>query len=289
MAVLVDKNTKIMVQGITGTQASFHIQRAINYGTKIVAGVVPNKSDDSYLGVPLFSTVKEAKEKTGANASIIFVPAKFAKSAILEAIEAKLDLVVVITSGIPVNDMMKIRQELARSKTILIGPNTPGIITPKEAYMGIFPDNIHKSGKIGIISRSSTLTYEVILEINKAGFGESTVVGLGDDLIVGCGFNEIIEKFNQDKKTSAIVLIGGIGGNYEIEAARLYQQTKKIKPVIALMIDDPTTLSDNKGLAPEILCRGITTLAEKRKKMEDSGMIVIDNISALNDELAKIC
>lgn len=289
MAVLVDKNTKIMVQGITGTQASFHIQRAINYGTKIVAGVVPNKSDDSYLGVPLFSTVKEAKEKTGANASIIFVPAKFAKSAILEAIEAQLDLVVVITSGIPVNDMMKIRQELACSKTILIGPNTPGIITPKEAYMGIFPDNIHKSGKIGVISRSSTLTYEVILEINKAGFGESTVVGLGDDLIVGCGFNEIIEKFNQDKKTSAIVLIGGIGGNYEIEAARLYQQTKKIKPVIALMIDDPTTLSDNKGLAPEILCRGITTLAEKRKKMEDSGMIVIDNISALKDELAKIC
>ena len=158
MAVLVDKNTKIMVQGITGTQASFHIQRAINYGTKIVAGVVPNKSEDSYLGVPLFGTVKEAKEKTGANASIIFVPAKFAKSAILEAIDAELNLIVAITSGIPVNDMMKIRQKLAHSKTILIGPNTPGIITPKEAYMGIFPDNMHKSGRVVIISRCFTLT-----------------------------------------------------------------------------------------------------------------------------------
>jgi len=288
MAILVNKLTRIMVQGITGTQASFHIQRAINYGTKIVAGVVPNKTETSYLGVPLFSTVQEAKEKTNAEASIIFVPAKYAKSAILEAIRAKLRLIVVITSGIPVNDMMEVRKELEHSETILIGPNTPGIITPKEAYMGIFPDSIHQSGNIGIISRSSTLTYEVILEINKTGFGESTVVGLGDDFIIGSGFFEIIKEFNDDKKTKAIVLISGIGGNYEIEAARLYREIKKKKPIIVLLTEDFTSLSDINGLAPEILCHGITTATEKKKQLEAAGMIVVDNIAQLRNELLKL-
>lgn len=288
MSVLVNKQTRIMVQGITGTQASFHIQRAINYGTKIVAGVVPNKTEKSYLGVPLFNTVQEAKDKTNAEASIIFVPAKFAKSAVLEAIRAKLRLIVIITSGIPVNDMMEIRNELKNSDTILIGPNTPGIITPKEAYMGIFPDNIHQSGNIGIISRSSTLTYEVILEINKTGLGESTVVGLGDDFIIGSGFSKIINEFNEDKKTKAIVLIGGIGGNYEIEAARLYQTLKKKKPVIALLTEDITSLSDVNGLAPEILCHGITTATEKKTQMEAAGIVVVDNIAELRSELLKI-
>lgn len=288
MAVLVNKKTKIMVQGITGTQASFHIQRAINYGTKIVAGVVPNKTEDMHLGVPVFSTVAEAKEKTGAEASIIFVPAKFAKSAILEAIRANLRLIVVITSGIPVNDMIEIRRELENSQAILIGPNTPGVITPQEAYMGIFPDNIHQSGDIGIISRSSTLTYEVILEINKTGLGESTVIGLGDDFIIGTGFFKLIKEFNEDKKTKAIVLIGGIGGNYEIEAARLYQSLKKKKPVIVLLTEDIMPLSGDKGLAPEILCHGITTSAEKKKQMESAGMIVVDNIYDLKNELLKL-
>lgn len=288
MAVLVDKNTKVMVQGITGTQASFHIQRTIKYGTNIVAGVVPNKKEDFYLGVPVFSTVKEAKEKTGANASVIFVPAKFAKSAILEAIHAGLELVVVITSGIPVNDMMEIRHELKNSKTLLIGPNTPGIITPKQAYMGIFPDNIHQSGDIGIISRSSTLTYEVVLEMNRSGFGETTVVGLGDDFIIGSGFTEIIKAFNKDKKTKAIVLIGGIDGNYEVEVAQLYAQMPNEKPIIALIVEDAANLSRDTGLAPDILCRGITTVAEKKKLLEDSGMIVVDNLSDLIKQLVKL-
>ncbi len=288
MAVLVNKKTKIMVQGITGTQASFHIQRAINYGTRIVAGVVPNKTEDMHLGVPVFSTVREAKEKTGAEASIVFVPAKFAKSAIWEAIRADLKLVVVITSGIPVNDMIEIRQELEKSQTILIGPNTPGVITPQEAYMGIFPDNIHQTGDIGIISRSSTLTYEVILEINKTGLGESTVIGLGDDFIIGTGFFRIIKEFNEDKKTKAIVLIGGIGGNYEIEAARLYQTLKKKKPVIVLLTEDIMPLSGDNGLAPEILCHGITTAAEKKKQLEAAGMIVADSIFDLKNELLKL-
>lgn len=288
MAVLVDKNTKVLVQGITGTQASFHIPRSIQYGTHVVAGVVPNKKDDKHLGIPLFSTVKEAKEKTGATASVVFVPAKYAKSAILEAIEAKLDLVVAITSGIPVNDMMEIRQALKNSQTILIGPNTPGIITPQEAYMGTFPNNIHKSGNIGIISRSSTLTYEVVLEINKAGFGESTVVGLGDDLIIGTGYNEIIQKFNQDTKTKAIVLISGSNGNHEVEFARKYQHTNQEKPVIALMIDKPLSFSENDSLASEILCGGVTSFAEKKQMLKNSAIIVVDTLSDLVNVLAKL-
>ena len=288
MAVLVTKQTKIMVQGITGTQASFHVQRALNYGTKIVAGVVPNKKDSTHLGLPLFNTVKEAKEATGANASIVFVPAKFAKSAILEAIDAELELVVVITSGIPVNDMMEIKHHLANSKTVLIGPNTPGVITPDEAYMGIFPDNIHKSGNIGIVSRSSTLTYEVVLEINAVGYGESTVVGLGDDFILGSGFIDIIERFNKDKKTKAIVLIGGIGGNYELEIADLYKKIKNKKPVIALIINDTTSLSNVDGIASEIICRGVTTIEEKKNFLKEAGMTVVDSISMLKEELNKL-
>ena len=265
MAVLVNKNTKIMVQGITGTQASFHIQRAMKYGTRIVAGVVPNKNESSYLGVPLFGTVQEAKDKTGAEASIVFVPAKYAKTA-----------------------MMEIKHELQQSSTILIGPNTPGVITPQEAYMGIFPDSIHKGGNIGIISRSSTLTYEVVLEINKAGFGESTVIGLGDDVILGTSFVEIIKQFNNDEDTKAIILIGGIGGNYEIEAAEFYMAQNKKKPIIALILDDPTPLSDNKGLAPEILCRGITTAEDKKSILRKAGMIVVDDINLLKDELMQL-
>lgn len=288
MAVLVDKKTKVMVQGITGTQASFHIQRAIKYGTNIVAGVVPSKKEDFYLGVPVFDNVKEAKKKTGANASIVFVPAKSAKDAILEAIHAELELVVVITSGIPVSDMMEIKHELEHSKTMLIGPNTPGIITPKEAYMGIFPDNIHKSGNIGIISRSSTLTYEVVLEMNQAGFGETSVVGLGDDFIIGTNFMEIIKKFNEDDKTKAIVLIGGIGGNYEIETAYLYAEIPNRKPIIALMVEDTLPIPKDTDFASDILCRGITTHEEKKNLLESSGMIVVDNLSDLTKELSKL-
>jgi len=240
------------------------------------------------LGIPVFNTVKEAKEKTGALASIVFVPAKFAKSAILEAIDAELELIVVITSGIPVNDMLEIRHRLVDSKTLLIGPNTPGIITPQEAYMGIFPDNIHKLGNIGIISRSSTLTYEVVLEINNAGFGESTVVGLGDDYVIGTGFIDLIQRFNKDKKTKAIVLIGGEDGNYEIEAARQYKKIATQKPVISLMIENPLPLTSDSDMATDIICNGITTFEEQKKLLSDSGMIVVDSLSDLIKELSKL-
>lgn len=288
MSVLVDKKTKIIVQGITGTQASFHIQRAQKYGTRIVAGVVPNKKEHSYLGVPLFGTVAEAKKYTDAEASLVFVPAKYAKSAILEAIHAEIKLIVVITSGIPVSDMMEIKHALAKLETMLIGPNTPGIITPGIAYMGTFPDNMHKTGNIGVVSRSSTLTYEVVLEINNAGFGESTVVGLGDDFIIGTSFKKILEQFNNDAQTKAVVLIGGIGGNYEVEAADFYKQLMIKKPVIALILDDPTPLSDNKGLAPEIICRGITTAEDKKRILQQAGMIVVDDICSLKEKLQQL-
>ena len=288
MSILVDKKTKVIVQGITGTQASFHIQRAIKYGTNVVAGVVPNKKESSHLGIPLFSTVKEAKKETGANASLIFVPANFAKNAILEAIDAEIETVVIITSGIPVSDMLIVKKALENSKTLLIGPNTPGVMTPKQAYLGIFPDDIQNSGCIGIISRSSTLTYEAIHEINSIGMGESTIVGLGDDFVIGSGFNKLIEKFNEDKKTKAIVLIGGIRGNYELEAAKFYKSLKKKKTIIALIVEDAASLSTEDGLASEIICSGITSVSEKKAILKESGIIVVDSTSQLKEELLKL-
>lgn len=288
MSIIVDKKTKVMVQGITGTQASFHIQRALKYGTKIVAGVVPNKKEKFHLGIPLFSSVKEAKKETGADVSIIFVPAKSAKEAILEAIDAELNTVVVITSGIPVADMLEIKQHLTNSKTILIGPNTPGVITPEEAYLGIYPDSINKTGEIGIISRSSTLTYEAIFEINNANMGETTVVGLGDDFIIGTGFNEFIKQFNNDKKTKAIVLLGGLRGNYELDAAKFYSTLQSKKPIIALIVDDAVVPSEEDGLASEIICSGVTSVAQKKDILRKSGMIVVDSMSQLKEELLKL-
>lgn len=288
MAILINKKTKVLVQGITGTQASFHIQKAKKYGTKIVAGVVPSKKEDFHLGIPVFETVKEAKEKTNATASIVFVPAKFAKSAILEAIDAELELVVVITSGIPVGDMMEIKHKLQNSKTILIGPNTPGVITPNEAYMGIFPDNIHNSGNIGIVSSSSTLTYEIVLEMNKIGLGQSTVVGLGDDFIVGSSVGSIIEKFNKDAKTKASVIITGIYGNDETEIIEKYSKLKNKKPVIALIIDDNTALSEANSIA-ELICKNSFDVNDRKNKLRDAGIIVVDNITDLKKELLKVC
>lgn len=288
MSILINKKTKVLVQGITGTQASFHVQRALKYGTKIVAGVVPSKKEDFHLGIPVFETVKEAKEKTDATASIVFVPAKFAKSAILEAIDAKLELVVVITSGIPVGDMMEIKHKLQNSKTILIGPNTPGVITPNEAYMGIFPDNIHNSGNIGIVSSSSTLTYEIVLEMNKIGLGQSTVVGLGDDFIVGSSVGSIIEKFNKDAKTKASVIITGIYGNDETEIIEKYSKLKNKKPVIALIIDDNTALSEANSIA-ELICKNSFDVNDRKNKLRDAGIIVVDNITDLKKELLKVC
>ena len=223
MSILVDKHTKVVCQGITGNQATFHIKRSLDYGTHVVSGVTPEKGGEMHLGLPVFNTVKEAKEETGANASVMFVPAPAVKYAMKEAVEAELDLVVCIAAGIPLKDMLEVKSMLKGSKTRLIGPNTPGIITPGEARLGIFPENIHQKGKIGIISRSSTLTYEAVIETNRANnLGQSTVIGLGDDMMIGIDFIDTLEKFHQDKDTKAIIMLGRLGGTFEEDAAEYY-------------------------------------------------------------------
>ena len=219
MSILADKNTKVLVQGITGMQASFHVKRSIAAGTRIVAGVSPQRGGTKYGGVPVFNTVGEAVAETGASASVMFVPARFVKDAVKEAVEAELEVVVTIAYGVPIRDMLEIKAMLKGSKTVLIGPNTPGLITPEEACLGIFPENIHTPGKIGVVSRSSTLTYEAVLETTRAGEGQSTVIGLGDDMLIGMDFVEILERFHADKNTKAIVLIGQLGGTFEEVAA----------------------------------------------------------------------
>jgi succinyl-CoA synthetase alpha subunit len=288
MSILADKETKVIVQGITGTQASFHTKRSIDYGTNVVGGVTPGKDRTIHLGVPVFETVKEAKATTGATASIVFVPATNAKSAIKEAIEAELDLVVCISDGIPTRDMLEIKNILRRSNTKLVGPNTPGLITPDEARLGIFPENIHQKGCIGIVSRSSTLTYEAVLETNRAGLGQSTVIGLGDDLIIGIDFVTILEKFIEDDKTKAIVLIGQIGGTFEELGAKWYKEQSSKKPIISFIAGNNLVFGDKVGYAADIITRGKIGADDKKRALKDAGMIVVESINDIHTELKKL-
>lgn len=285
MAILANKNTKILIQGITGTQASFHVRRSIGYGTNVVAGVTPGKGGITHLGVPVFDTVKEAAATTGAEASVIFVPARAVKSAVNEAAEAGLKLVVCISDNVPVRDMLEIRSMLRGTPTKLIGPDTPGVITPEEARLGIFPENIHKRGHIGIISRSSTLTYEAVLETCRAGQGQSTVVGLGDDMIIGMDFVETLKLFHEDEDTKAIVLIGQMGSQFEELGAEWYASCPNKKPVIGFVAGNDLTFSRHVGYAGDIITRGRITVEGKRRSMSDSGMIVVDNINRIHEEL----
>uniref|UniRef100_A0A6G8F2Q8 Succinate--CoA ligase [ADP-forming] subunit alpha n=1 Tax=uncultured Alphaproteobacteria bacterium TaxID=91750 RepID=A0A6G8F2Q8_9PROT len=285
MAILANKNTKILIQGITGTQASFHVRRSIGYGTNVVAGVTPGKGGITHLGVPVFDTVKEAAAATGAEASVIFVPARAVKSAVNEAAEAGLKLVVCISDNVPVRDMLEIRSMLRGTPTKLIGPDTPGVITPEEARLGIFPENIHKRGHIGIISRSSTLTYEAVLETCRAGQGQSTVVGLGDDMIIGMDFVETLKLFHEDEDTRAIVLIGQMGSQFEELGAEWYASCPNKKPVIGFVAGNDLTFSRHIGYAGDIITRGRITVEGKRRSMSDSGMIVVDNINRIHEEL----
>lgn len=222
MSILADKNTRVLIQGITGTQASFHAKRSMEGGTKIIAGVSPKHGGEEHLGVPVFDTIREAQRQFSFDASVLFVPANGVKSAVREAVEAEIPLVVSIAQGVPVHDMLEIKSMLNGSQTLMIGPNTPGLITPGEARLGIFPENIHKKGCVGIISRSSTLTYEAVLETNAAGLGQSTVIGLGDDMIIGSDFREMLERFMHDDETKAVVLIGKADNAYELLAAEYY-------------------------------------------------------------------
>jgi len=282
MSILLNSATKVICQGITGTQATFHIKRSIDYGTNVVGGVTPNKGGTTHLGLPVYNTVAEAVSATGASSCIKYVPAQHVKPAVIEAAEAELELVVCIADGVPLKDMLEIKSVLRGSKTKLIGPDTPGIITPNQAKMGIFPENIHKSGKIGVVSRSSTLTYEAVLETNRAGEGQSTVIGLGDDMLIGQDFVDILKLFHEDTETKAIVLIGQLGGTFEEQAAEYYRQLKNPKPVIAFVAGSAIPFGHKMGYAGDIITHGIISAQDKKDALSEAGIIVVDNINDIH-------
>ncbi len=275
MSILIDENTRVVVQGITGSEGSFHTEQMIAYGTKVVAGVTPGKGGIKVFdNVPVFNTVEEAVKKEGANASIIFVPAPFAADAIMEAVDAGVDLVVAITEGIPIQDMIKVKAFMKGRKTRLIGPNCPGVISPGKAKMGIMPGYIHKPGTIGIVSRSGTLTYEAVNQISQLGMGQSTAVGIGGDPIIGSPFIEILRLFNEDPDTEAVVLIGEIGGSAEEEAAEYIKREFK-KPVISFIAGQTAPPGRRMGHAGAIIAGGKGTAAEKMKALSEAGVHVV--------------
>lgn len=285
MSILLDKNTRVIVQGLTGKEGSFHAARMLEYGTKVVGGVVPGKGGTkSEHGLPVFNTVKETISKEGANASVIFVPPSFAADAILESIFARLPLVVCITEGIPVQDMLKVYSVLKKTNTVLIGPNCPGIISPGKSKIGIMPGEIHRQGNIGVISRSGTLTYEAVGQITAQGFGQSTCIGIGGDPIVGTTHKEAVKMLNEDPDTEAIVLIGEIGGSSEEEAA-LYIKNHVKKPVTGFIAGLTAPPGKRMGHAGAIISGGKGTAKSKIESMENAGIHVCKSIADLGKTL----
>jgi len=288
MSILVDENTRVIVQGITGKEGTFHTEKMIEYGTRVVAGVTPGKGGKKTdFGIPIFNTVKEAKLSTGANASVIFVPPKFAADAILEAIDAGIEVVVCITEGIPANDMIKVYHRLKESKTWLIGPNCPGIISPGKCKIGIMPGFIHRPGCVGVISRSGTLTYEAVSQITARGFGQSTCIGIGGDPIVGSRFVDLLPLFEQDRETDLIVLIGEIGGNAEEEVAKLVKEGYS-KPIVAYIAGITAPPGRRMGHAGAIIMGGKGTAREKIDLLRDAGVTVVDSPAMIGETVEKI-
>ncbi len=275
MSILVDQNTKVIVQGITGRDGSFHARQMLEYGTRVVGGVTPGKGGQDVCGIPVFNSVKQAKDKSGCNAAVIYVPAPFAKDAMLEDIAAGIELIVCITEGIPVLDMVEVKQALSKSKARLIGPNCPGLISPGKCKIGIMPGHIHKPGNVGVVSRSGTLTYEVVFNLTANDMGQSTCVGLGGDPIIGTRFVDVLKLFQEDPDTHSIVMVGEIGGGDE-QAAAVFIKDHVTKPVVAFIAGRTAPVGKRMGHAGAIISSGDSTAEAKMQMLKDAGVAVID-------------